>query len=124
MPKPKKVNKFVYWIPRILSILLIIFLSLFSLDVFGNNYGFWGTMLALFMHNIPSIALLIILVISWKHEIVGAIAFFLAGLSYIALLPMNGFQWYELAWAIQISGPAFIIGILFLIGWMQKKKGK
>ena len=30
----KKINKFIYWIPRILAILLILFLMIFSLDVF------------------------------------------------------------------------------------------
>ncbi|EKD56826.1 MAG: hypothetical protein ACD_58C00074G0001 [uncultured bacterium] len=122
----KKVNKFVYWTPRILSIIFILFLSLFSLDVFEGNYGFWGTVLALFMHNIPSIVLLIILIISWNKEIVGGIAFILAGLLYcainiIGLIQSNPIEWYRLAWCVQIAIPAFFIGILFLMGWFQKK---
>ena len=27
-----------------------------------------------------------------------------------------------LAWAIQISGIAFLIGILFIVGWFKKNK--
>jgi len=41
----------IYWTPRILSIVFVLFLALFSLDVFDGNYGFWGTLLALFMHT-------------------------------------------------------------------------
>lgn len=63
-------NKFVYWTPKILGIILVLFLALMSLDVFEGNYGFWGTILALFMHNIPALILLIVLIISWKYEIV------------------------------------------------------
>lgn len=122
----RKINKFLYWTPRILSIIFILFLALFSLDVFEGNYGFWGTILGLFMHNIPSIVLLIVLLISWKHEWVGGIVFILAGLAYILMLLrtalINSFEWYMLSWAIQIAGIAFLIGILFLIGWLKKKK--
>jgi len=121
-----KVNRFIFWTPRILSILFIIFLALMSLDIFEGNYGFWGTVLGLFMHNIPAIILLIVLIISWKREIVGGIAFVLGGILYITLLLINslktGFEWYYLLWAVQISGIAFFIGILFLIGWRKKKK--
>src|SRR4030042_4075717 len=80
----KKINKFIYWTPRILSIIFILFLAMFSLDIFEGNYGFWGTVVGLFMHNIPSLILLIILLVSWKHEIVGGIAFIMAGLFYCA----------------------------------------
>ena len=122
----KRVNKFIYWTPRILSIIFILFLALMSLDVFEGNYGFWGTIAGLFMHNIPAMILLIVLIISWQHEIVGGIGFILAGILYIAMILMNvikaGFEWYYLLWALQISGIAFFIGIMFLVGWFKKKK--
>ena len=112
----KKINKFVYWTPRILSIIFILFLALFSLDIFEMNLGFWGTLVGLFIHNIPVFILLIILIISWKHEIVGGIAFILMNVM------TTGFEWYYLAWAVQISGIAFFIGIMFLVGWFKKRK--
>lgn len=118
----KKINRFIYWTPRILSIIFIGFLALMSLDIFEGNYGFWGTILGLFMHNIPALVLLIVLLISWKYELVGGIVFILAGLLYIIILMRNPFEWYMLSWAIQIAGIAFFIGILFLIGWFKKKK--
>jgi uncharacterized ion transporter superfamily protein YfcC len=95
---------------------------MFSLDVFEDNYGFWGTIVGLFMHNIPVLLLLVVLLISWKYEIVGGIVFILAGLLYIIRLMMNPFEWYMLAWAIQIAGVAFFIGILFLVNWYKKKR--
>lgn len=123
-----QISKFIYWTPRILSIIFIFFLALFSLDVFDGNYGFWGTILALLMHNIPVFILLIILLISWKYEIVGGTGFILAGILYIGFIIANliktGFEWYYLIWTIQISGVAFFIGILFLINWSRKKKIK
>ncbi len=72
----KKINKFIYWTPRIASIAFILFLALFSLDIFDMKLGFWGTVAGLFMHNIPSLVLLAVLLISWKYEIVGELLLF------------------------------------------------
>lgn len=120
-----KINKFVYWTPRILSIIFLLFLAMFSLDIFEGDYGFWGTIVGLLMHNIPVFILAIILWISWKREIIGGIGFIFGGILYIAMILINiiktGFEWYYLAWALQISGIAFLIGILFLVGWFKKK---
>ncbi len=125
-PQINKVPKWIYWTPRIVSIFFILFLALFSLDVFGNGLGFWETLGAFLVHNLPSLLLTLILIISWKREIVGGIAFILAGLAYIVSIMVNsiknGFEWYYLAWIIQISGIAFFIGILFLVNWFKKNK--
>jgi len=96
-----------------------------SLDVFDGKLDFWQTLFGLFIHNIPALVLLLVIIISWKYEIVGGIVFILAGLLYIWLISdqiFNNFQWYYLSWIIQISGVAFFIGALFLIGWFRKKK--
>jgi len=124
MPKIKR-KDWIYWTPRILSIVFILFLSLFSLDIFDMCNNFLNCALGLLMHNLPSIILLIVLLISWKYEIVGAIAFILAGLAYAGLTlitaSMSGFQWFYLSWILEISGIALFIGILFWIGWKRKK---
>lgn len=117
----KHPHLFLFWTPRILAIIFILFLAMFSLDIFDMNLDFWGTVVGLFMHNIPSLVLLIVLIISWKYEIVGGIAFILAGLLYIGRLLMNPFEWYMLSWSMTIAGPAFLVGILFIIGWRKKQ---
>jgi hypothetical protein len=122
----KKVGKFLYWTPRIVSIAFLLFLAMFSLDIFDAGYDFWGTVLGLFMHNIPVFILTILLVIAWKHEIVGAITFYIAALIYIGFMvhrvlnsPAGG---YMLLYSMIIAVPAFFIATLFLIGWNKKKK--
>lgn len=116
------VNPVIYWTPRILSILFVVFLSLFSLDVISPELSTGQIIKGMFMHNIPTLILLIVVIISWKHEIVGGIAFILAGFSYIALLLNSGVPWYlGLSWSLIISGPAFLIGFLFLVNWRKKR---
>jgi hypothetical protein len=117
-----KINKFIYWAPRILGIIFVLFLMLFSLDVFQPGLTIWQIATGLFIHNIPALFLLIILIISWRREIVGGVIFILAGFLYIFLLARSPeFEWFMLTWAITISGPAFATGILFLINWRGEK---
>jgi len=118
----KKISKFVYWTPRILSIIFILFLAVFSLDVFDTKLGFWGTVLGLFIHNIPVLILLVVLLISWKHEIVGGVAFILAGILYIIINILRNLSgWYMILYSLIIAVPAFLIGILFILNWLGKK---
>ena len=122
----KKINKLMYWTPRILSIIFILFLALFSLDIFDMHLGFWETLAGLFMHNIPVIILALVLFLSWKYEIVGGISFILVGVVYIVLILLNNygnqFEWYALSYSLIIAGPALVIGILFLINWKRKER--
>ena len=123
----KRINRFIYWTPRILSILFLLFLAMFSLDVFDENLGFWGTVLGLFMHNLPVLVLLIALIISWKYEIVGGIVFILGGLFYTVIvlrsvLVNTPHPLFMLFWPVLIAGPAFLIGVLFLVNWHLKKR--
>jgi len=94
-------KKIFYWLPRILTILFIIFISIFALDVFAEPN--WA--LALFMHLIPSYFLITITIIAWKNEILGGFLFLIIG---FALLIFTHFE------ALIIGVPAFIIGALFL----------
>ncbi len=121
----KTVSKFVYWTPRILSIILVLFLTIFSWDVFDENLGFWQTVLGLLIHNIPALLLAAIVWISWKYEIVGGIAFILAGIAHMVFSIMRETHdpWYmALAISLIVDGPAFLIGILFFMNWLRKKK--
>ena len=91
-----------------------------SLDVFEGNFGFWKTLLGFFMHNIPAIILSLLLIISWKDGFLASIGFFTGGIIYILIILSNifktGFRVEYLSWVLAISGFAFIIGFLFLIG--------
>src|SRR3989344_3123701 len=115
------ISKKLYWAPRVLSILFILFLTMFSFDVFEPGLKWWEMAIGFLMHNIPVLVLTIALVISWRREIVGAVVFFVAGLLYIALILTNKhFEMVMLTWILFISGPAFIVAVLFLINWNKK----
>lgn len=97
-----KTRNLLYWLPRILAILFIAFISMFALDVFSEPN--WPV--ALFMHLVPSYFLVAITIIAWKHELLGGILFLASGL---ALLVFTHFGTFIL-WM-----PAFVIGVLFFV---------
>lgn len=116
------VNRYLYWAPRILGVLFVLFLILFSLDVFQPGVPPAQIAVGLFMHNIPALFLSLILAFSWKHEVVGGVFFILAGLLYVLLLASSqNFEWYMTAWVLVISGPAFLVGVLFLLSRSKNK---
>lgn len=91
--------------------LLALFVSIFVLDVFGQRYSFWETLAALLMHLIPTFVILVVLAISWRWEWIGGFLFVALGVLYITMFwePSN------LPAYLFISGPMFLVGILFLL---------
>jgi len=119
----RKINGFIYWTPRILSILFVVFIGLFSLDVISPELSNGEIIQGLLMHNIPTFALIIILVIAWKFEIVGGIVFIIGGIAYIIMVLQGEVPGYiAISWSLTIAGPAILIGILFLLNWHLKRK--
>lgn len=113
-----KTSHLVFWTPQILCLLFAGFISMFALDVFKENQGFWNTAIALLMHLIPTGILLIILAASWRWEWIGALIFPALGVFYIIAF------WgrFSLSTYLVIAGPLMLVGVLFLIGWLKRRK--
>ena len=114
----KDVRQVLFWGPRILCILFAVFVSMFALDVFGAGYGFWKTILALLIHLVPTGIILVVLAVSWRWEWVGTILFSALGVLYIVTF------WGRFKWGVYLvmSGPLFLMGLLFLINWLYRKE--
>jgi len=117
----KTLKGFLFWTPRVLGILFILFVSLFALDIFDMGLGFWGTIVGLFMHLLPSIAMAIALALGWRREWIGALGFFAFAVWYITVAWDRRFDWS--AYALLAGIPAFI-GLLFLAGWLLRKQNQ
>lgn len=104
-------KKDVFWIPRILAIIHILFISLFSLDVFGE-YAFPEVLLALFMHLIPTFIFIALLVIAWRWPKIGGWLYIIIGLFSIYF-----FRAYKnIVTFLIMPFPLILIGILFARG--------
>jgi hypothetical protein len=111
------INKFFHWLPRILGIAFVLFISLFALDVFEEYKGL-ETIIGFLIHLLPSLILLAAVVVAWKYELVGAVVFFIFAVFYIFMVGLNRpFSWY-----LCISLPSAVVGVLYLKSWKNRLK--
>jgi hypothetical protein len=106
-----------FWTPRLLCLLFAVFISLFALDVFGENLGFWPTVGAFSIHLIPTAIVLVVLAVAWRWELIGGALLILAGLGY-TMMVLTGH--HPLGWILAIAGPAVLVGGLFLLDWCYR----
>jgi hypothetical protein len=104
-------SKLFYWLPRVLTILSILFMALFSLDSFGGNGSVWKKMMVFLMHNIPVFILIVILIIAWKREVAGGIILILASIT--AGIFFHSFTGNP--GSIIVIAPFFLEGLLFIL---------
>jgi len=118
-----------HWLPRILCILAILFVSMFALDSFAPELTIWQQIGAFLMHLIPSFVLLLFLIIAWKWELVGSIIFTATGIGFTPFIYIHNFHnnhsvWISLSIVLAITFPFIVVGVLFFVSWLLKKKEK
>ena len=97
------------WLPRILGIGVALFVALFALDAVGEGAG------SLVIHAIPSLLILAIVAIGWKHPWVAAAAFMALGGCYAVSVR-------RMDWILVIAAPLFVVGLLFLLSGTQARR--
>lgn len=119
--------KIFHWLPRILCILAILFVSLFALDAFTPGHKLWQQIGDFVIHLIPSFILITVLIAAWKWEFIGGIIFTVIG---VGLSPfvfnMNYHRTHSvgvsLTIILMITIPFVVVGILFIVSHYLKKK--
>lgn len=102
-------KKFLFIAPRILSILLTAFVSIFAFDVFEQGYAGWEFLLVFLINLVPTFVMVAFIIIAWKWEKIGGWLFILLGVGFAFI---GRFQ--LLAIAI-FTIPIIFIGIMFLL---------
>jgi hypothetical protein len=101
-----------FFIPRFLTLMFAIFLSMFALDVFQAGLGLWATMRGLLLHLIPTAVVLLLLALAWRHGWVGALAYAALGVFIIVTKSSN------VGSLLGVAAPLFLISVMFLIDWL------
>lgn len=119
-------DKIIQWIPRIICILAILFVSIFALDAFSPDQTVWQQISALLIHLIPSFILTAVLIVAWKWEKTGGIILTVAGvILFILVFNINyrqrNFSLTQSLINVSIICLPFIIaGVLFLVSHNRK----
>ena len=125
----KPTNKIFHWVPRILCILAILFISLFAADSFAPGLTIWQQLGAFLIHLIPSFILLALLIVAWKWELIGGIIFIVIALALSPFVFMLNYKnnhsvGMSLGIIAVITLPFAIVGILFIVSYYMKKKNQ
>lgn len=125
----KTTNTAFHWLPRVICILAILFVSMFAADAFVEGQTLLQNLTALFMHLIPSFVLIAFLAIAWRREFAGGILFTIVGLVMTPLVFIlnhnrNHFSIGQSAGIVMmITFPFIVVGVLFIIShYLQKKQ--
>ena len=115
-----------HWIPRILCILAILFVSMFALDSFAPGLTIWKQLGSFLIHLIPCYILIALLVIAWKREYLGGLLFVIIGVIFIPFVfihnyHMNHSFWISLSIVLVINIPFVVVGLLFIRSHYLKK---
>jgi hypothetical protein len=116
-----------HWLPRILCILAILFISLFAADAFGSEETIWQQLSDFLKHLIPSFILIALLIVAWKWEYIGGIIFIVISLGLSPFVFMLNYNrnhsiGMSLGIILAITFPFIFVGILFIISHFKKKK--
>lgn len=101
----------IIWIPRVLMMLLILFVSMFSLDAFEGNDTIWHKLLGFLIHNIPSLLLLLTLLFTWRKPLFAGIFFFALAI----LLSLFWHTYKNPTTFLIFTVPMLVIGFLFIL---------
>ena len=109
-------SKLLLWSPRVLGIAVCVFLSLFSLDAFGNGKAVAQAIPDFASHVLPVLILLVVIGVSWRWQWVGALVFtcLAAGYAYVSR--------DHVSWIVTIAGPLLVVGILFFWSWLNRRE--
>jgi len=127
IPTMKTTLRIIHWIPRILCMLAILFISMFALDSFVPGMALWQQVSAFMIHLIPSFVLVLFLVIAWRWELAGGTLFMITGFGFMPFIYMMNFHmnhsvWLSLEAILVINVPFILVGILFILSRFLKSK--
>jgi hypothetical protein len=124
----KRSTPILFWMPRIICILAILFVSIFALDAFSEGLTIWQQIGGFLIHLIPSFVLLAFLILAWKKEFAGGILFIGIGVVMSTLLFYHNYKvnhfsvGQSILIVLMLALPFIIAGVLFLLSYYDHKK--
>jgi hypothetical protein len=104
----------IHWAPRMAALLIILFTSLFSLDVFGEGGTPLQMLGAFLLHNLPSIVMLLVLILAWRRPVVGFWAFLIVAVAFVVIFVRDIFALTNLVLFVL---PLLLVACLFYADW-------
>lgn len=102
-------DKVLFWAPRILAILYILFIGIFSLNSEGTG---------IIIELLPAVLLIVILIFTWRKPLSGGIIFLILGILFTLFFDTTR----TVLTFFLISFPPILIGVLLLLSKILKRQ--
>lgn len=106
-------KRWLLWTPRVLAIAVCLYLASFALDAFSSEAGVLRSLPGFGMHLVPVLGLLVVVVVAWRWEWVGALVFTCLAIGYTYMARAHP------TWIGAIALPLLVVGILYTLSWMR-----
>jgi hypothetical protein len=95
-----------------------LFLVIFSFDVFGEGKSAAETVIAFIIHNIPSMALGLLVFVAWRREWIGALTCLVLAMAYLL------WSWGRFPVSVYfiMTGPLIIVAALYGANWRLRHR--
>ena len=107
-------KKFLFYLPRILSVLIIALIAPFVLEGFSPGFTWVDSL----MHLLVVLFVLVATIVAWKYPKIGGWIFVVIGLKYLVMVFRPG---NDLVTGLIFGGIPALAGILFLAEGFRKK---
>ena len=108
-------DSWLLWTPRVLGVLVSVFIGMFALDAFSTGKPWLTALPDFFVHLIPALVMLAIVIASFRRQWIGAAAFIGLAIFYTVRMSKG-----RLDWILVISGPMVVVGALYLWSWLRR----
>ncbi len=104
-------KKIIMWTPRVLAIIIIIFVALMAFDGFVPSGTPVNFSFSFFISLLPAIVFLLALILAWFYKLAGGITYIILGaaMNFFVHVNIN-----ELSF-LTLSSPVLVVGVLFLL---------
>jgi hypothetical protein len=96
--------------------LVSVFLGMFALDAFSQSQSMLEAAPDFFIHLIPALTVMGIVIVSWRREWIGGLACIGLAIAYALSVGTR-----HADWVLAISGPLLVVGTLFLWSWQHRR---
>ena len=119
----KHLRRFLTWTPRVLTFLLIVFMSLFSFDAFTGNDPWYKMIFGFIIHSLPVMFLFLVWFISIHKPLVGGTIYSIFALLFFLWMAIEqSRQGY--ANALYFGVPFLFVGIFYYLDYKARQYEK
>jgi hypothetical protein len=112
----RQIDDLILWSPRVLGILVCVFLSMFALDAFGPGRTAIQALPDFALHVAPMLILLVVVGVSFRWAWVGGLGFTLLAAAYAYVARAH------VSWIMAVAVPLLLVGLLFFVSWRHRMR--